>query len=442
VSGLDLYKLDRDIARAARAERAWWRMVRADANRAADDPWFEPVRYVTTRATFQEVASLPENDPLRLRRLAFVHRLAVTRIARTHIVELAKARQDATLRLEKPESGVFSVRALVRRVVADTEPARARAWLEALGAEPSPLFDHEKVLREATQEISARLGNVDADWLAPFDRAAVLAEGEHFLRRTDDLASSLFSSAGDLAALVAKLVARDVPGVWPTRPDARWLFDQFQGSPLLQGLAIDIGPAPSALGAASYARALARLGAAYARVAVLGGAPFVATSDPDEVHPYRRGALLASLAAEPLFLRKQLGLSRDAAGAASRALAATFLATLRLSAIGATIDIARVSRAALAESVENALKVPAPPELSGAFPRHCPRSAERLAASLFAQRDLAELRDGFDDDWFRNPRGLLFLREADAASRPDKLASETFRGQGEALARALETLSG
>jgi hypothetical protein len=397
------------------------------------------VRHVTTRATFQEVASLPGTDPLREALLAWIHRLALTRIARGPILALAQARQDPSLRLQEPEPGPHSAQAVVRRVLAEREHPRARAWHEGLAA-ASSLLAYEKTLREAVQEVSARLGVADPSSFTPFDRALVAREGEQLLRRTDDLASSLFTRAEDLAGLVAQLVARDVPGVWPTQPDARWLFDQFQGSPLLQGLKVDLGPTPAALGAASFARALARLGAAYARSAVLGAAPFATSSDPSDCYPLRRGALFASLAANPLFLRKHIGLSRDAAAAASRALGATFLAAARLAAVGATVDVTSASSASIAEAVEDALKVPVPSELSGVFPRPSLRAAEHLAASLLARADMVELESAFDEDWFRNPRGLLRLRELDAASRPFKLASEALRGSAEPLARALEAM--
>jgi hypothetical protein len=442
VSELDPQTLDRDIARAARAERAFWRTLRDDAKRAADDAWYEPVRHVTTRTMFQEVSALPSTDPLREGMLGWIHRLALTRIARGPIVAVARARQDPTLRLEKPEPGPHSVRTVVRHVLAEQERAKAGAWLEGLAASPSPLLGHEKALREARQEISERLGLADPSSLDPFDRAVVAEEGEQLLRRTGDLAGTLFSPAEDLAGLVGQLVARDVPGVWPTKPDARWLFAQFQGTPLFQGLTIDLGPTPEALGSASFARALARLGAAYARSAVLGRAPFSASSDPSDVHPLRRGALFAALAADPFFLRKHVGLSRDAAAAASRALGATFLAAARLAAVGVTVDVGSASANAIAEAVEDALKVRVPPELSGVFPRPSLRAAERLTASLLARADMIELRSAFDEDWFRNPRGLLHLRELDATPRPRKLPSEILRGSAEPLARALEAMAG
>jgi hypothetical protein len=442
VGELDILRLDRDIARAARAERGWWRTLRADASRAAEDAWYEPIRHVTTRTTFQEVLSLAPSDPLRAGLLAWMHRLALTRIARPSILAVASARQEANLRWDEPEPGVYSVRAVVHRVLASTGAPQGRAWLDALARSQVPLLDRERILRQATDEITSRLGVADPAVFVPFERAAVIAEAEQFLRATNDLASTLFDGAEHLADVIPMLVARDVPGVWPTKPDARWLFDLFQGTPLLQGLAVDLGPTPAPLGGASFVRALARLGAAYARIAVQGRAPFVITTDPSELHPLRRGALFAQLAVDPVFLRKQLGFSRDAADSTCRALAVTLLAALRLIAAHTVIDVATAKASSIAEATEDALKVPAPAELSAVVPRATPCPAHRLVAALLARGDVDELRGEFDDDWFRNPRALSFVREVDAAPRPFKIASDALSGTALPLAKALEALAG
>jgi hypothetical protein len=82
------------------------------------------------------------------------------------------------------------------------------------------------------------------------------------------------------------------------------------------------------------------------------------------------------------------------------------------------------------------------PELSGAFPRLSTRAAERMTAALLARADATFLRGEFDDDWFRNPRGLHVLRELDAAPRPALLPAESLRGAAAPLAQALEAMSG
>jgi hypothetical protein len=441
VNEVDPLRLDRDIARSARAERRWFRTLRADAGRAADDVWYEPLRYVTTRSTFTAVSSMSPTDPLRQPLRRWVHRLAMTRIAAEPILTAAKAWQEPTIRVEKPEAGLYSARIVVERVLAEREPARAALWLEALAGAAPAILATEQRLREATDEISSRLGVTDASELATYEHDALKKECEHLLRRTDDLASAVLRPDGALAPLLGKLVARDVPGVWPSRADARWLHDQFHATPLLEGLSLDLGPLKAPLGGSSFARALARFGAAYARAAVQDGGPFVGCSDASEAHPFRRGALFGSLVADPVFLRKQLQLSREAAAKSARALGGTLLAEVRLVATRTVTDFGRVSAREIAQAVESVLGVPIAPHLAGVLPRLSLRAHERALGSLLATDDVCALRSRYDEDWFKNPRGLLFLRESDAAPRPDRLPREALEGSGERLAVALTELA-
>jgi hypothetical protein len=415
--------------------------VRADAS-AADDAWFEPVRYVTTRSTFQALAELPSADPLRQPFLSWVQRLAVTRIAGRVILDVARARQDATLELEIPEPGTYSARQIIQRIVAEQDPARVGAWLERLARLGAPILAAERRARETIIEIDSRLGAVEAGLDAPYDRDTLREQARRLLARTDDLASQLFGKREDLARLIAPLVSRDVPGVWPTRSHARWLFEQFQGTALLDGLSLDLGPTPPPLGASSFARALARFGAAYARATAPSGAPFVLARDATEAHPMRRGALFGSLVIDRIFLQKQVGLSREASQTAGRALAATLLAAARLDAMRSLVDFATASANEVHEATCEALKVRILPGLAGVLPRPSASAPFRLAASLLANDDRETLRSRYDEDWFKNPRALLFLRETDAVIRPAPLPKEALEGGAERLARAFEALAG
>jgi len=437
---LDLAQLDRDIARAARAEAKWWRTLRADAHRAAEQTWYEPVRYVTTRATFVAVSALPSQNELREPLLQWIERLAVTRIAVRQLVDAASARQEPTLLLDTPEVGTFSVRDTVQRALGEREAGRTRAWLEGVAPAGSRVLAAERAARESVLEISSRLGGRGPAGLSPYEPAEVRDEGERLLRGTADLATSLFAPRENLPQLLGQLVARDVPGVWPSRADARWLFEQFRTTPLVEGLQLDLGPTPRVYGASSFSRALARFGAAYARAAS-SGSRFVLTHDPSDGLALRRGALFASLIADPVFARERMGLSRDAARDTARALAATWLADVRLAAVRARVDFALAAPAMLEEAVEDALKVRVPRHLAGILPRPDPRAPLRLAAALLACRDAIDLRDRYDQDWFKNPRALLFLREKDAVTRPSRLPKGTLEKSSELLARLLEELS-
>jgi hypothetical protein len=434
---LDLLQLDKDIARAAAAERTWFRTVRVDAVRAAEGAWFEPVRYTTTRSTFQQIAELPKEDPFREPMLAWVYRLSLTRIARDQILEAASVRQKATFTIDKPERGTFSARSLASRVLGEPDAEKARAWVLALGGAGPTVLLAERTQRQAELEITGRLGAAELCLDSPYDRETLLQEAKQFIARSDDVASALFGQEKDLVAVVQRILARDVPGVWP-RSDARWLFEQFRSGDLLDGLSLDLGPLSTTLGASSVARTLARFGAAYARAATSASATFVHAHDPTDAHPLRRGALFASLLADPIYLRRQLGFSRDASEKAARALAVTFLAEARLSATRSLVDFALASGNAIHEVVEHALFARVPAPLSGVLPRPCRLAPLRLAAMFLATDDREALRAEFDEDWFRNPRALFFLRERDEAFRWARQPKEMLLGSAERLARVLE----
>jgi hypothetical protein len=439
---IDFHRLDKDIARAAKAELAWRRTLRSDAMQASTEAWFEPVRHVTSRTTFLEVAELPKDDPLREPLLGWIQRLALTRISASQLVQAAHARQNATFNLDKPERGTFSARDLLARLLAASDVEGARAWSRALEETGRAVLSAERALRQAELEILTRLGAADLSLDSPYPRSALLQEVTRFISRTDDVASSVFGEEKDIATLVQRALARDVPGVWPTRANARWLFDQFQATEFLEGLALDLGPVPATLGASSFARSLARFGAAYARAAASRKEMFVVSHDPTDAHSLRRGALFASLLADPLYLRRQLGFSRPAAEKAARTLAGTLLAEARLEAVRTTADIALATASEIHELMEHALKTRVCPELSGVLPRPCRHAPLRFAAMLLANEDRELLRGEFDEDWFRNPRALFFLRERDEAFRFARQPKEVIEGAAERLAKALEQSSG
>src|SRR5262249_54032974 len=160
-------------------------------------------------------------------------------------------------------------------------------------------------------------------------------------------------------------------------------------------LSLDLGTLPATLGASSFARSLARFGAAYARAAASSKEMFVVAHDPTEAHPLRRGALFASILADPLYLRRQLGFSRAVAEKAARTLAGSLLVEARLCAGRTTTDVALASASETHELMEHALKTRVSPELSGVLPRPCRQAPLRFAAMLLANDDRELLRAEF-----------------------------------------------
>jgi hypothetical protein len=439
---LDLLALDRDIRRAAKQERAWLRSLRTDASTAADDAWFEPVRHVTTRTTFQAVSSLSPDDPFREPMRRWVYRLAITRIAQPALARAASARQAPQVILDVPDAGTYSARDLVHRALGEPDLGRRRLWVDALAAAATPVAAAEQQAHEAVLEIGLRLGADDPATLWPYDASALRDAATEVLKKTSELARAAFAASEDWATLLATLVARDVAGVWPGGSLARWAVEQFRATPLFEGIALDLGPVPTAFGASSFARALARVGAAYARAAPATGSTFVHAHDPNELGSLRRGALFAGLLAEPAFLRARVGLSPRAVAGAARAMALTFLAWVRLEATRALVNFAVASPSDAQEWLQNALHVAMPRALGGIMPRASSRAPHAFAAALLGRADAMSLRDRFDEDWFRNPHALRQMRAEDAAPYAPRLAGDAFAGAPARMAAWLESLVG
>jgi hypothetical protein len=442
MNDLDVFGLDRDVRRAAAQERAWRRRLRADAESAADEPWFEPVRHVTTRATFEAVSELPAGDPFREPLRRWIYRLAMTRIAQPLLARAALARQAKHANLALPDRGAHSVGDLVHRLLAEREPGRRALWLDGLLEVAPPVVDAERHLREGEIEIGARLGAGDGAAFWSCEPEILRQTASELLAKTDDLASSLLAPLGEFSNLVGTVVARDVPGVWPGGSMFRWTVDMFRATPLLDGITLDLGPAPPALGASSFVRAFARFGAAYARAAPATGPTFAHAHDPLEIGALRRGALFGALFAEPAFLRQRVELSPEAARGAARDMGRTLLASVRLDAVRALADLPMLGPSEAAERVHQALPVNVPPGLAGVLPRAAPRAPFTFLAALLARADAEALRDRFDEDWFRNPEALRHLRQTDAAPFDPKLPKDALAGAATRIAAWLESLGG
>jgi hypothetical protein len=81
-----------------------------------------------------------------------------------------------------------------------------------------------------------------------------------------------------------------------------------------------------------------------------------------------------------------------------------------------------------------------PATLSGAFPRDHGDAQERLQALLTTLAFTTELRDRFEEDWFRSPHAWRFLRAR--ASGPARAQDEEPKAAPVPLARAFEEALG
>jgi hypothetical protein len=206
-------------------------------------------------------------------------------------------------------------------------------------------------------------------------------------------------------------------------------------------------PLPAALGAASFARALGAFGAALADAAA-PRMPFSTSRPPFDSRRHRRAGLFASLAADPVFAARALGLGRGGARDQARGVARAMLVTLRLDAArvllrGALESPPQEGAPRFEEHTAAALGVPIPAALLGVVPRLAPEDAVRFAGSLVAATDRRALIDRFDEDWFRSPHAARAIREEDAlpASSAVPLTSAALEAGVSEIVRALGDLA-
>jgi hypothetical protein len=256
--------------------------------------------------------------------------------------------------------------------------------------------------------------------------AALRAEAEALLAATDDLARGALGRPRGWAEALASGVGQrgDVP--WPRRLSPRWLLAPFEGEAgWLEVPGLRLGALPEVVGGSSVTRALAHLGARWADAAAPRHLPAPLGALPSALARTRSGALVASLLLAPAFLRRGLGLTDAEAARARRQQGLVALVALRLEAARVLLmqpalrgDGGAVHQEA-EELTRRALGAPVPAGLALALPRLRPTAPARLLSFGLAAADALRLRDQHDEDWFRNPRAVLALRDRlDRAPEP------------------------
>jgi hypothetical protein len=407
--------LDREAARAEAAlVSARTRLARGDVDEA-ESP-LEGFRRVSTRAAWLDLAEAP--GPLAAPLRDWVFALTLERVLWADTVRFEAAWRAPSITVA--EAGIVpftgSPRDLLVRILREGDPARRRIFAGALAHGAGVVHDAARLLAERRVEAARLLGSGLDALEIPIDPPASLASlASRLLVDT----APLFERASTWSAALGQGVGRSFGEGWPARLGSRWLFDLFHGGPLTEGLRPAVGDLPAALGASSFARALGAFGAALADADGPRG-PFVTARAPFDLRRARRAALFASLAADPVFAVRALGLGRGRARDQARGVALALLVTLRLDAarvlcrnVLSLPDGERPAR--FEEHTAAALGAPIPPSLAGVVPRLGPSDPARFAGALLAARDRRALVERFDDDWFRSPHAARAIREEDAA---------------------------
>jgi hypothetical protein len=443
----DLLGLDRDVARAVAALARWRSTVVAAPDEADDDP-FEGLRRVTARSTWEKLGALTPSvadEPLRAALQRWVVALVQARLAL--VDDLAWGREAAAARghFEGSPPKVVSWREAWRGLVAAKTPSEAHLWLDA-AAEVGPALAPLSRQRAARRlEVARRLG-LAHPWepLVPVGLGWMRASAGRFLERTDDLSHAVWSESlgaeAGAAAIFHALVARDAGDGWPARLTPRWLEETFGAG--VRGLPLTLPPLPQALGAASFARALATFGHAFRLASAPSGMPFALTRDPAFAGAHRLAFVFGGLSAEPEFYLKALGVGRRATHAQVRILARTALFEARLGAARVLFGDDGGARDAFDDIGARLFGAPLDARFHRAWPAARDDEPARWVALLQAPALRASLRASFDVDWFRNPRAWTHLRSEGMAPAHEAIEEASLDAGADTLVRSFEDALG
>ncbi len=416
-------KLSRTLGATAPKVRAWRRGLKE--LRGFDKDPFAVDRWATGLSCFQQVRELPEDDPLRPSLLRWIFALAEARINGQTLLAREWQLRGQTREVSAPTRGLWSVGAMRFQMLA--EPKLRTAWIESMWAHSEPLSETVIHLWQRRAEIARRM---DLDSFDSLIQPAAAPEewASNWLRESSDLYHDVTEGASDFTGWLGMALGSagqagpSVADVFPPRVSETWLLDPFRQTDLLKGLRIDPGELCHAVGPASFARGLARFGAAWAEAAAPQDQPFVVAHDPFGLRTSEYGALFAGLLVNPEFGKRALGLGSTKTAELRRVMSLLFLLETRALALRVVLR-----RAALDSESEfrDAFEALTRDELGISVPAHAlgltwslrPDDMQRLAGIALATVRSRALREAHDEDWFRNPRAVDELR-AEIAKPP------------------------
>lgn len=365
-------------------------------------------RDASSRATFEALGDLGA-DPFAKALRAWVGHLTLERVTSAESVAYLESRADRLVDDDDPQARPVSVRELSRALLDEDRVAHPAARrLPAAG----------RLARDAVRRLADR--RAEAERLLANGDEAVLGslrggDPSELIEQSFESTRAVFESiAGERTWLetVRRSVAADAAEGWPAKLTARWLFELFGRGELFKGVRMNVGRLPEPLGAASFARALAKVGRAWAFEDRPVSTPFCLVRAPSDPLVARRSALFASLVLEPRFHERKLGLGRDRSRAQARTVGLSAVIWLRLAALqarawwllrsGDASDFDEASERALGRGMSRAWL--------GVVPELRPDAGGALRSMLDAISEREGLRDRFDEDWFDNPRAHEALR--------------------------------
>jgi hypothetical protein len=252
---LSPFELDRELARAAPRASAAYRALRVGREVTLTLP-----DALTDPETIERIAS-DTTDPIAPSLLRWLYWLQL--MQRGLALEGARVHRYRVQRhaLDKPVSGNFTWRELLGQALRDR--ARRPELLDVLLARGAELRDAGTRLHELRAELpsfgaGAAQRSRDELELPCVDIAAC---ARSFLVQSADAQQSL--EAGSLSELLELGLAHAADDGWPRQLSLHSLHDLLGERDWLSGLRLQPGELPAPLSAASFARGLLRLGAAW-----------------------------------------------------------------------------------------------------------------------------------------------------------------------------------
>ncbi len=391
--------------------------LRLDPDAADAAGPFIGVPAITDRATFADVRALPPELPLRSPLERWMFRLTDARVNASLNRRMAQYWRSEPVKLDTLKETTVTRAALTFRVLCD-KPARVVWWsaLEtALADAPVSASD----LWQRRDELAKRAGFASVfDAVDPVE--GMLALVEQWQLQTDELASNVLPRE-PFGLLEAALCTEATQG-WPAHINAPTMARLLSEPTWLRMARVKEPRWPALMSPASFTRALFHLGESLARAWAPESYPFVLSLDPWKLERYRLGALVSSLALNESWHRRVLGLSREQARAHVRAISrSALLATrglcLKLGLRSAAVESTNSLRKAFADLTYRLFRTELPAPMAGFVPRIGRSDAQRLLGLWLGLADHCLLTQAFDDDWYRNPKAIEFLR-GQALERP------------------------
>jgi hypothetical protein len=366
---------------------------------------------LTERGAFQAIRDLPEPEPHKLQWARWAFRLADARVNAQLIASIARAYRVDQHKIERPEPTETTLCEALRRALC--RPPERWLWaevLEANSASYARLCIEHAVRRD---EIARRAGFPGAEQLtAPASGLATMAE--RMLEATDAAYRDLVPTRLD--RWVDAALAIGAERGWPAQLNPRTIQGLLVDGAWVEGLDLPQRNLPMRIAASSFARALGVLGTAIVAACAPKHESFVVAHDPYGLYRQALGALCAQLTASASWQRDSLHLSHAEARDQARAMLVSQLIHARTTALAVCLwDRASAGVVAVTSDFERlchrAIGFVLPRGLAAVVPRLRADAGQHLVGQWLAGRWERDLVGQFDEDWYRNPRGIEAVRD-------------------------------